>query len=125
MRNPVRKFVGVALVGVLGALFALPMLAAGAQEVGSADVAGRLHVHRRPAPSPATVSGSGDRSCGCRPRVGGHLHAQCGSRRAHRQVLQFPAPAGRRRTFAFTFHSVTVPGLVTANFRVGNRQRVP
>lgn len=31
MRNPVRKFVGVALMGVLGA-FALPMVAAGAQE---------------------------------------------------------------------------------------------
>ncbi|HEY3670139.1 MAG TPA: LPXTG cell wall anchor domain-containing protein [Acidimicrobiia bacterium] len=33
MRNPVRKFVGVALMGVLGALFALPMVAAGAQTV--------------------------------------------------------------------------------------------
>ena len=32
VRNPVRKFVGVALMGFLGALFALPMLAAGAQE---------------------------------------------------------------------------------------------
>jgi LPXTG-motif cell wall-anchored protein len=32
VRNPVRKLVGVALMGVLGALFALPMLAAGAQE---------------------------------------------------------------------------------------------
>jgi LPXTG-motif cell wall-anchored protein len=33
VRNPVRKFVGVALMGVIGALFALPMVAAGAQEV--------------------------------------------------------------------------------------------
>ena len=31
MRNPVRKFVGVALIAVLGVLFALPMVAAGAQ----------------------------------------------------------------------------------------------
>jgi LPXTG-motif cell wall-anchored protein len=31
VRNPVRKIWGVALVGVLGALFAFPMLAAGAQ----------------------------------------------------------------------------------------------
>ena len=30
MRNPVRKLMGVAMVGVLGALFAMPMLAAGA-----------------------------------------------------------------------------------------------
>ena len=35
VRNPVRKFVGVALMAVLGALFALPMLAAGAQTNGS------------------------------------------------------------------------------------------
>ena len=34
MRNPVRKFVGVAVIAVLGILFALPMLAAGAQEGG-------------------------------------------------------------------------------------------
>ena len=34
MRNPVRKFVGVAVIAVLGVLFALPMLAAGAQEGG-------------------------------------------------------------------------------------------
>ena len=34
MRNAVRKFVGVALIGLLGA-FALPMLAAGAQTNGS------------------------------------------------------------------------------------------
>ncbi len=33
MRNPVRKFVGVALMGAIGALFALPMVAAGAQTV--------------------------------------------------------------------------------------------
>lgn len=32
MRNPVRKLMGVALVGVLGALFAMPMLAAGAAD---------------------------------------------------------------------------------------------
>ncbi len=32
MRNPVRKFVGVAVMAVMGALFALPMMAAGAQE---------------------------------------------------------------------------------------------
>jgi hypothetical protein len=32
----VRKFVGVALMGVLGALFMLPMLGAGAQTNGSA-----------------------------------------------------------------------------------------
>jgi LPXTG-motif cell wall-anchored protein len=32
VRNPVRKCVGVALMGVIGALFALPMVAAGAQE---------------------------------------------------------------------------------------------
>jgi LPXTG-motif cell wall-anchored protein len=31
VRNPVRKFMGLALIGVFGALFALPMLAAGAQ----------------------------------------------------------------------------------------------
>jgi len=31
VRNPVRKFASVALIGVFGALFALPMLAAGAQ----------------------------------------------------------------------------------------------
>jgi len=31
VRNPVRKFVCVAVIGVLGALFALPMLSAGAQ----------------------------------------------------------------------------------------------
>jgi len=36
VRNPVRKFVGVAVLGVLGALVALPMLAAGAQTNGSA-----------------------------------------------------------------------------------------
>ena len=35
MRNAVRKSVGVALIGLLGA-FALPMLAAGAQTNGSA-----------------------------------------------------------------------------------------
>jgi LPXTG-motif cell wall-anchored protein len=35
VRNPVRKFMGVALVGVLGALFAMPMLGAGAQQNGS------------------------------------------------------------------------------------------
>lgn len=33
MRNPVRKFVGVALMSALGALFVMPMLAAGAQTV--------------------------------------------------------------------------------------------
>jgi LPXTG-motif cell wall-anchored protein len=32
VRNPVRKLMGVAVVGVLGALFAMPMLTAGAQE---------------------------------------------------------------------------------------------
>ena len=32
MRNPVRKLMGVALLGALGALFAFPMLGAGAQE---------------------------------------------------------------------------------------------
>lgn len=36
VRNPVRKFVGVALVGVLGALFVMPMLSAGAQEAQTA-----------------------------------------------------------------------------------------
>jgi LPXTG-motif cell wall-anchored protein len=36
----VRKFVGVALMGVLGALFALPMLAAGAQTNGSTGTDG-------------------------------------------------------------------------------------
>jgi LPXTG-motif cell wall-anchored protein len=35
VRNAVRKFMGVALVGVLGALFAMPMLGAGAQQNGS------------------------------------------------------------------------------------------
>jgi LPXTG-motif cell wall-anchored protein len=36
VRNPVRKFVGVALMGALGALFAVPMVAAGAQTVPEA-----------------------------------------------------------------------------------------
>jgi LPXTG-motif cell wall-anchored protein len=33
VRNPVRKFVGIAVLGLLGALFAVPMLSAGAQQV--------------------------------------------------------------------------------------------
>jgi LPXTG-motif cell wall-anchored protein len=40
VRNPVRKFMGVALVGVLGALFALPMLTAGAQTAATNGSAG-------------------------------------------------------------------------------------
>jgi LPXTG-motif cell wall-anchored protein len=32
VRNPVRKFMGVAVMGVLAALFAMPMMGAGAQE---------------------------------------------------------------------------------------------
>jgi LPXTG-motif cell wall-anchored protein len=32
VRNPIRRFVGVALMGLLGALFAMPMLTAGAQQ---------------------------------------------------------------------------------------------
>ena len=40
MRSTVRKFVGVALIGVLGALFAFPMLAASAQTNGSTGTDG-------------------------------------------------------------------------------------
>jgi len=40
VRNPVRKFMGMALMGVLGALVALPMLAAGAQTNGSTGTDG-------------------------------------------------------------------------------------
>jgi LPXTG-motif cell wall-anchored protein len=35
VRNPVRKFLGLIVIGVLGALFAMPMLVAGAQTNGS------------------------------------------------------------------------------------------
>lgn len=40
MRNPVRKFVGVMVMGVLGALFAFSMLAASAQTNGSTGTDG-------------------------------------------------------------------------------------
>ena len=36
MRNPVRKFMGVTLMAVIGVLMALPMMGAGAQTVGAA-----------------------------------------------------------------------------------------
>ncbi len=60
MRNSVRKFVGVALVGLLGAL-ALPMLAAGAQD-SSGHGSAAQSPSRRPPPCPrerrSSISGT-------------------------------------------------------------------
>jgi LPXTG-motif cell wall-anchored protein len=44
VRNPVRKILGVTLVGMLGALFAMPMLAAGAQSDAAPEPPGDCKV---------------------------------------------------------------------------------
>jgi LPXTG-motif cell wall-anchored protein len=64
VRNPVRKFVGVALMGVIGALFALPLAAAGAQTVPGEGAPPTpdcviLSVAPNPTPFPATITVTG------------------------------------------------------------------
>jgi LPXTG-motif cell wall-anchored protein len=113
VRNPVRKLMGVALVGVLGALFALPMLTAGAQEGG-------------PPPSPGDCTFD---AAGTAPgTVTGSVTAPEGATQITATFTPDPGEPGtvQVQTFAvppqvanFSF-DVTGTGVVTANFSFGN-----
>jgi len=105
----------VALVGVLGALFAFPMLAAGAQEGGSPPPPGAC-TFAATGTAPGTVTGSVTAPDGATqvivtftPNAG-----ETGSP----QSQTFPVPAGGG-TINFSF-DVAVPGLVRANFSFGD-----
>jgi LPXTG-motif cell wall-anchored protein len=115
VRHPVRRFAGVALIGVLGALFAMPLLPAGAQEGGPPPSPGDCtFTATGTAPGPVhveviTPAGASEVVVTFAPSEGDPTP----------QVFTQPAPAGGG-TVTFDF-DVTVPGLVTANFVFGNQ----
>ena len=114
MRNAVRKSVGVALIGLLGAL-ALPMLAAGAQEGGAPVSPGACSLAASgtaPGPVTGTVtvpSGATQVLVIFTPSEGDLTP----------QPHPYAAPAGGG-VVDFSF-DVTVPGLVSANYLYGNQ----
>jgi len=112
----VRKFVSVTVIGVVGAFFVLPMLAAGAQEGGqvpaSPGACTFTAVGTAPGPVTGTVTvpaGASDVTVTFTPDEGDRTP----------QPHTYPAPAGGG-TIQFAF-DVTVPGLVTANYVYGNK----
>ena len=115
VRSPVRRFAGLALIGVLGALFVMPMLPAGAQEGGPPSSPGDCtFTATGSAPGPVhveviTPSGASEVVVTFAPSDGDPTP----------QVFTQPAPAGGG-TATFDF-DVTAPGLVTANFVFGNQ----
>jgi LPXTG-motif cell wall-anchored protein len=115
VRYPVRKFMGVALVGVLGALFALPMIGAGAQEGGAIP----------PSPGPCSFTAGGTAP----GTVTGTVTVPDGATQVvvtftpddtthPAQTFPQAAPAGGG-TVNFTF-DVTEPGVVSANYNYLN-----
>ena len=122
MRNPVRKFVGVFVIGVLGALFALPMLVAGAQTVpGEGDVPPTapdctiLSVTPNPVPAfPATVTVTGVVESGVTVTVYGQTPPGTGP------VVPLGSQlVGDDATFSIQVN-VTAATDITVNFTFGN-----
>jgi LPXTG-motif cell wall-anchored protein len=124
VRHPVRKFVGVALIGVL-AVFAMPMLAAGA--ANNSDDAGSGGVDP---PSPGLcINFNATAPNGIPGDVVGSVDVPAG---ANLVIITFtptggvpethefdvPSPAGG--TIGFTF-PITTTGVVTANYLYGNQ----
>jgi LPXTG-motif cell wall-anchored protein len=103
---------GVALIALV-ALFALPMLAAGAQEGGPPPSPGQCTFNAT-GTAPGPVTGSVTVPAGATEVTvtftGGNPSTQTFS----------PVPAGGG-TFNFTFAAPTTPGVVTANYVYGNK----
>ena len=145
MRNPVRNFVGVAVIGVLGALFALPMLGAGAQTnvIGPTARAPRCNITSfsptprcRLASSPSASSSKARsthlgrsrssarlrpaplRSCSRYERLPGGYVLDRGTGRADRARSRSVFTCGNENAYTAT----VLPGRWGRQFTVGRRQ---
>jgi LPXTG-motif cell wall-anchored protein len=109
---------GVALVGVLGALFAVPMMTAGAQEGGPPPSPGGC-TFSAAGTVPGTVTGSVIVPAGASQVVVTYTPNADEQGDLTPQVFTFAAPDGGG-TVNFSF-DVTQAGVVTANFLYGNQ----
>ena len=117
MRNPVRKFVGVAVIGVLGALFALPMALAGAQTVGAppAPTCTILSVTPNPVTAfPSTITVTGTVESGVHITLYGQTPPGTGS------TVALASQDVTDGTFSLSAN-LTAPTNVSVNFTYGNQ----
>ncbi len=116
MRSPVRKLIGVAVVGTLGALFAMPMLTAGAQtEPAPPGDCVILSVTPNPVPDfPAVVTVSGTAPNGV------HLTLYAQAPLPNGPVVAVAEQDVTNGTWSLQVH-VTEPTNVSANYTFGNK----
>jgi LPXTG-motif cell wall-anchored protein len=115
VRNPVRKLTGLTVLGVLGALFVLPMLTAGAQEGGPPPSPGQCtFTAAGTVPGPVTVQGTV-------PAGASEINVSFtpSNPPGPAQVHVVPAPVGGG-PFSLQF-DVTVAGVVSVNYVYGNQ----
>lgn len=115
MRNPVRKLTGLTVLGVLGALFVMPMLTAGAQEGGPPPSPGQC-TFTAAGTAPGTVTVQGTVPAGASEI---NVSFTPSDPPAPAQVHVVPAPVGGG-PFSLQF-DVTVAGVVSVNYVYGNQ----
>ena len=118
MRNPVRKFVGVAVIAVLGVLFALPMLAAGAQEGGPPPTPDCVidNATTTSVTFPTNVTISGTLSLPATLTLFAEVPPGSGTKSAIQGPTDFPAGP-----WSFTVNNVTQPTTFSVGITFGNQ----